>query len=190
MPGRASAMAANCRFTLASSGGSRGGCGACPATMRISAPCPPMAGSCKGEKMRSSSLIGRPLTKATRAARAIPEGDQAYRAANAERRPRAASARDREWCHRHRAGWLSWSSPRAIEARLSWSSSGTSPDLYGLRPRFSYNITRKCRSAAIVQQQGYNGDDSTVQAWESSLFAGKKLQSAIPPSTRCACPVM
>ena len=65
MPGPASAMAANFRFTLGSSGGSRGDSGAAPGIVRSSAPWPPIAGNCSGEKIRSSSLTGRPLTKAT-----------------------------------------------------------------------------------------------------------------------------
>src|SRR5215467_13146684 len=64
MPGPASAIAANRRFSFGSSGGSRGAAGSCPASVRSSAPWPPIAGSCSGEKRRSSSLTGRPLTKA------------------------------------------------------------------------------------------------------------------------------
>src|SRR5438105_6797869 len=65
MPGPASAIAANWRLMLASSGGSRGAAAASPAMGRSSAPWPPIAGSCKGEKIRSISLTGRPLTKAS-----------------------------------------------------------------------------------------------------------------------------
>ncbi len=76
MPGPASAMAANCRFTAGSSGGSRGASGAAPAAVRSSAPCPPIAGNCSGEKMRSSSLTGPAAHESDGAAGALPKSRQ------------------------------------------------------------------------------------------------------------------
>ena len=59
-------MVANRRLIRDSSGASAAYFEISPsATGRSSAPWPPTAGSCRGEKMRSSSPIGRPLTKAT-----------------------------------------------------------------------------------------------------------------------------
>src|SRR5438874_1445932 len=65
MPGPTSAISAKRRFTSGSSGGNRGAVAGTPARVRSSAPWPPMLGSSSGENNRSSSLTGRPLTKAT-----------------------------------------------------------------------------------------------------------------------------